>query len=89
MGLSLVLGSRHLSRKLGHVPYVICTHCQMTNYAPRSYQAQGTRCPNCEETLGEPASGQAVNPAPDHASQRVIRAAEDSAPSAADRPAAA
>ena len=70
------------------MPYVTCPHCRVTSYAPRSYRERRTRCPSCEEALGEPASRHAVTVKPDHASQSVIRSAEDSSHSAADQAAA-
>lgn len=84
----LMLGGRHLLRKLKVVPYVTCPHCRVTSYAPRSYQERRTRCPSCQEALGELASRHVVAVPPDHASQRVIGGAEDSARSAADQPVA-
>ncbi len=63
------------------MPYVTCPHCRVTNYAPLSYRQRRTRCPSCEEPLGEPMSELRGRPIvlPNYAFQGLVRGAEDGA----------
>jgi hypothetical protein len=77
--------------RLEEVPYVTCPHCHVASYAPLSYRERRTRCPSCEEPLGEPMSGLGGRPIvlPNYASQDFVRGAQDGAHSAGGQPAAA